>query len=256
MCLNDAKKYRFDVCIPTWNSSEVLGVTLDKLADSVNSSEAVINRLILIDNISEDETVSVARSKASEYGWEIIIRRKESSLPEAREQAVQNVQTSWFLFLDDDVRISECYISQIFGCVAPIIGAVQGRKRSSTGSPWEWMQRRVYRGGTHATLVRTDALRGLSIPEGVKVLEDEYIRRYIESSGYIWVFNHQAIFAHDSMKRHPVGWEQGFIAGKYDLMPFHSVLLMIGSAVLSFKNPLNRLVLMVGYIFGLFFGKN
>jgi glycosyltransferase involved in cell wall biosynthesis len=246
-----SKVESIDVCMPTWNSGQVLSGTLDRLASSASSAGVTVDRLILIDNLSDDGTAKIARSKAAENEWNPLIKQQKCSLPQARQIAAQLVQSSWFLFLDDDVRVSREYLKQLLQCVAPAIGAVQGRKSSSTEKPWEWWHRRVYRGGTHATLVRTDALRGLSIPEGVKVLEDEYIRRYIESSGYIWVFNHQARFTHDSMKRHPVGWEQGFVAGKYDLMPFHSILLMIGSAVVTLKNPFNRLVLMIGYIFGL-----
>ena len=99
-------------------------------------------------------------------------------------------------------------------------------------------------------MIRTAAVNDLSIPEGVEVLEDEYIRRHVESAGYIWVFNHQARFSHNSMERHQLGWKQGYIAGKYDLMPFHSIALMIVDAIVKLKNPLNRILLMVGYLYG------
>ena len=244
---------QIDVCMPTWNSGEVLEETLDRLAVSISFPDVAINRLIVVDNLSEDETVAIARSKAREYGWEVVINQEKSLLPKARELAIQMVRAPWFLFLDDDVRLSEEYLSQLVGCIAPSIGAVQGRKLSSTEKPWEWAQRRVYRGGTHATLIRTDALRGISIPQGVKVLEDEYIRRYIESSEYLWIFNHQARFDHDSMERHPMGWEQGYIAGRYELMPFHSIILLIGDAIVSMRNPSDRLVLLFGYLYGSMF---
>lgn len=239
-----------DICMPTWNSEEVLPRTLDRLVVSLEYAEVDVNNLIVVDNVSDDGTIEIAREKALENGWDTIIKKQKSSLPHARQVAVGLVQTDWFLFLDDDVRISDGYLKQLTQCEAPSIGAIQGRKQSSNGEPWEWTQRRVYRGGTHATLIRAAAVNDLSIPEGVKVLEDEYIRRHVESAGFIWVFNHQARFSHNSMERHQLGWQQGYIAGKYELMPFHSVILMIVDSVLKLDNPFDRILLMIGYLCG------
>lgn len=236
--------------MPTWNSEQVLEGTLDKLAESASFASVTVNRLILIDNLSEDDTISIARHKANEYAWELALEQKKTSLPAARELAIRKVQTPWFLFLDDDVRLSKEYLGQLTACVAPAIGAVQGRKLSSSGKPWEWVQRRVYRGGTHATLIRTEAVRGISIPEEIEVLEDEYIRRHVESRRYLWLFNHQARFRHDSMERHSLGWEQGCIAGKYNLMPFYVTLLFMGDALASGKALRNRISLMLGWLYG------
>ena len=240
-----------DIYMPTWNSEKVLSGTLSHLASSMSYADLNVNRLILMDNLSDDDTVYIARTKAEEYGWTSVVKEQECSLPRAREVAAEMVQTQWFLFLDDDVRLSEGYLRQITRCIAPSIGAVQGRKSSSTGHPWEWCQRRMYRGGTHATLIRTEALQGISIPKGVKVLEDEYIRRHVESLGFIWVFNHQARYEHESMERHKIGWEQGIIAGRFGLMPFHSIILLIADSIISAKNPVRRIILMIGYLYGL-----
>jgi glycosyltransferase involved in cell wall biosynthesis len=248
--MSSQAKMVIDVCMPTWNSGEVLARTLDKLAISEEYTQVGINRLILVDNLSDDGTIKVAESKAVENDWSLLVERQGSSLPRARQIAFRLVETPWFLFLDDDVRITKGYLQKLTQCVAPSIGAVQGRKQSSSGEPWEWSQRRVYRGGTHATLIRTTAVDDLSIPEGVKVLEDEYIRRHVESAGYIWIFNHQARFGHNSMERHQLGWKQGYIAGKYDLMPFHSIVLMIVDAISKLQNPFGRILLMAGYLYG------
>lgn len=241
---------KIDVCIPTWNSSDVLGKALDVLAESSAFAGVTVNKIILVDNLSEDKTVNIARSKANKYKWKVDIKNIKSSLPKAREIASEAVEMPWFLFLDDDVRLSKRYLKQLMGCIAPGIGAIQGRKKTSSGKPWEWLQRRVYRGGTHATLIRTEAISGLKIPKGVEVLEDEFIRRYIELNGYIWVFNHRARFEHDSMERHPIGWKQGYIAGRYGLMPFHSVVLLIGDAIWSMRNPTGRVALLFGWLRG------
>lgn len=245
---------KIDVVMPTLNSENVIGKSLYSLSEGEKFSNISIEGLIVIDSLSSDSTIDIVNEYANEYGWEPLVIQRETTLPEAREIAIQKVQTPWFLFLDDDVRISEEYLHLLAECVAPRIGAVQGRKRSSNGKPWEWTQRRIYRGGTHATLIRTEAVRNLRIPEDILVLEDEYIRRYIEGKGYIWVFNHISVFEHDSMGRHKLGWSQGRIAGRHGLMPFYSIILLIGDAIYNMKSPIDRLSLMVGWLYGKFFG--
>jgi glycosyltransferase involved in cell wall biosynthesis len=238
------------VCMPVWNSGPVLKKTLQQLATSAAAVDIDIRRLLLVDNNSKDDTVSIAEDEASRNGWELTVVQGEYNLPEAREVAINRINTEWFLFLDDDVRLPKEYLTELVDCIAPRIGAIQGRKGTNQERPWEWTQRRVHRGGTHATLIRTASVSGLTIPSGIDVLEDEYIRRAVESNGYIWIFNHQARFEHDSMDRHSVGLKQGYIAGRYDLMPLHTIMLALGEGLLNRKAVRPRLTRLLGWIVG------
>lgn len=241
---------RIEVAMPTYNSAEVLAGTLDALDDSESASDVEIVRLILVDNESTDGTRSIANEKADEAGWSITIVSERCSLPKARERAIAEVNTEWFLFLDDDVRVSETYLADLADTVAPLVGGVQGRKSSRTEQPSKWVRRRARRGGTHATLVRREAVKDISIPSELTVLEDEYIRRHVEDRGFLWVFNHRARFSHANQERHPIGWEEGFLAGKYELKPFHEVSLNVPFSLVSGRNPIPHVKRSAGWLAG------
>lgn len=253
-----------DVCMPTWRSEPVIRETLEHLAASVDAADVRLNRLVLVDNESDDRTLEIASGFAEEAGWPIETVSRACTLPEARRIAIDAVDTEWFLFLDDDVRIAEPYIDRQLRAMAPIVGAVQGRKtskrsadRTSGGlaldrprSATDWVRRRAFRGGTHATLLRHEAVESVDFPPDLVVWEDEYLRREVESNGYLWVFNHQAYFEHASLERHPAGWTEGYLQGKYNLRPLWHVALNLPYAVLTGQSPVAYTGLLLGYVRG------
>lgn len=239
-----------DVAMPTWNSEPVLGGTLERLAASAEGSDVEVGRLLLVDNESEDETVAIADRATTEHDWEFDATVTECSLPEARMEAIDRVETDWFLFLDDDVRVSEDYLSTLFGVTAPLVGGVQGRKHSRTEHPSDWVRRRARRGGTHATLLRHEAVEGVQFPADLVVLEDEYLRRHVDGEGYVWVFDHLAEFDHATQDRHPIGWQEGYLGGKYGLSAFHDVLLNVPFAAATGRDPRPHLERATGWVAG------
>lgn len=241
-----------DIAIPTTESAPVLGKTLDRAAAAVENSNISVNQVIIIDDESSDDTLNIAKERADTYGWDTHFISKSCTLPIAREHAIDAVQTDWFWFLDDDVRVDDSYLSTALEAIAPAIGAVQGRKRRRTESPSNWVRRRSRRGGTHATLIRHDAVSDISIPSDMTVLEDEFIRRWVESNGYLWIFNHQLRFTHENQNRHPIGWEEGFIAGKYGLKPFYEVALNVPFSAARGQNPLPYIKRASGWVAGRF----
>lgn len=241
---------QIDVVMPTKESAGVLGRTLDTLANSKDHADIEIARLVVIDDQSEDNTREIAREKAAEYGWELDLVAKSLSLPLAREVGIKRVQSEWFLFLDDDVRLAETYLREQMRTIAPAIGAIQGRKAGRDGENTDWVRRRARRGGTHATLIRHKAVVGVSFPDDLHVLEDEYLRRRVEDRGYLWVFHHGARFEHINVGRHPIGWQEGYLAGKYGLKPFSELALNVPFAVLTGRNPLPHLKRAAGWMGG------
>jgi len=240
-----------DIAIPTQESGNILRETLSRAASAVEHSEASVGQLIIVDDDSDDETTAVAGDCAAEYGWDLTTIVEESTLPEARERAIGAVDTEWFWFLDDDVRVRAHYLSTLLSWTdSERVGAVQGRKASRDEHPTEWHRRRARRGGTHATLVRTDAVRDVSIPSDVTVLEDEYLRRWTEVAGYTWVQEYDAVFDHDCQDRHPIGWTEGRVAGQYGLKPFHELALNVPFAAATGRNPLPHAKRALGWISG------
>lgn len=239
-----------DVAVPTHESGSVLGGTLRRLARAERASSVTVSRLIVVDDESDDDTRDVARTAADANGWEPIVVSRPSTLPEAREIAIDRVETEWFLFLDDDVRISETYLADATGAVAPVVGAVQGRKTTRGEHNTDWVRRRARRGGTHATLLRRKAIEGMLYPDDLLVLEDEYTRRHVEDNGFLWIFNHQARFDHASQERHPIGWQEGYLGGKYGLSQFHTVVLNVPFALSEGRSPIPHAERAIGWIAG------
>jgi glycosyltransferase involved in cell wall biosynthesis len=240
-----------DIAMPTYESGDIVESTLRAVEESFSNSAFEINRLIVVDNCSEDGTADKISDICDEFDWERKIICERTSLAEARQILIEEVRTEWFLFLDDDAIVSPEYISKLTDSVAPLTGAVQGRKSANSRSNADWTHRRSIRGGTHATLIRHAAVAGIEFPPDLNVLEDEYLRRYVENErSYLWIFNHQAIFDHRNQGRHPVGWTEGYLAGKYGLIPAYRILVDLPASIKARNNPLSQLKRMSGYASG------
>lgn len=239
-----------EVAVPTADSGNVIDETLARLRESIAAADVDVSRLLLVDDESTDDTRAIARRHGDEAGWPVDIRSLPCSLPRARELAIDSVETDWFLFLDDDVRVSESYVGDLLAATAPVVGGVQGRKASRTENPSDWVRRRSRRAGTHATLLRSKAVKGVSFPSDLHVLEDEYIRRHVERRGYIWTFNHRARFEHATQERHPIGWQEGYLGAKYNLSRFHDVALNVPFAAATGRNPVPHAKRAAGWIAG------
>ncbi|MDB2243108.1 glycosyltransferase family 2 protein [Halorubrum ezzemoulense] len=223
-----------DLCIPTWNSGNVLEKSIEHFYTSLNQSPVTLSTMYILDNNSTDDTIEVARRCAHNYNWEIEVICEDCNLAEARETATSVSDADWLFFLDDDVHIRNDYISTLVEAVSPLTGAVQGKKVvNDSKHNSNWVRWRSHRSGTHATLIRREAVTDIEIPKEIVVLEDEYIRKYIEKEGWLWIYNHQAVFTHNNMKRHPASWTQGLVAGKYDLMSFSLVLRTVLAAFIQ-----------------------
>lgn len=239
-----------DIAIPTKESSGVIGLTIDKAAKAIDFAGISVNRLVVVDDKSEDGTIHRARHHAELHDWNVSIVSESTTLPEARELAIGQVETEWFWFLDDDVRVNENYISRQLEAIAPVVGAIQGRKKHRSEHPSDWVHKRSRRGGTHATLVRHESVAEVDIPDDLVVLEDEYLRRWIESKGYTWFFHPHARFEHANQHRHPIGWTEGYLGGKYGLQSFQTVAFNVPYAAVTRRNPLPHVKRMFGWLMG------
>jgi glycosyltransferase involved in cell wall biosynthesis len=242
---------KIDVVIPTKESESVIGQTIDQAAAAIDYADDIsLNQLVVVDDESDDDTLEVVRHHANLQDWDTNVISKSATLPEARELGIGLVETEWFWFLDDDVRVRDDYISRQVDAIAPAVGAIQGRKEHRSEHPSDWVHRRSRRGGTHATLIRHEGVSDVEIPDELTVLEDEYLRRWIESRGYIWFFHSHARFEHYSQERHPIGWNEGYLGGKYGLQSFQTVALNVPYAVATDRNPLPHAKRMLGWLAG------
>ena len=121
----------------------------------------------------------------------------------ARQELMERVDTNWFAFVDDDVRLRPNWWSTMIGMVGPDVGGVEGlwsylagdkrvddytraMARLSGFLRQESWRDRIDRAFTGDTLVRTEAVRNIHVPN-IPVWEDEYIRRWVEKNGFKWL---------------------------------------------------------------------
>lgn len=169
-----------DMVMPTKESADVIGATLDRAATAIDNAGVAVDHLVVADE-SMDGTLDVGLDRAQRYGWTTAFADEPATLPEARERAIDVVETEWFWFLDD-VRVWEDYVQRQLDAIAPAVGAVQGRKADWTEHPSDWSRRRARRGGTHATLIRHEAFA--REPAATDRSADE-VRDRLEDLGYM-----------------------------------------------------------------------
>ncbi len=130
----------------------------------------------------------------------------------ARQELMERVDTQWFAFVDDDVRLKPEWWSTVTGMIGPKVGAVEGlwsyiagdrrvgdyaraMTRLAELSGKESWTDRIDRAFTGDTLVRTRAVNGIQMPN-IPVWEDEYIRMRVQRNGYRWLRTPRVVCDH------------------------------------------------------------
>lgn len=185
---------KVDVILLTKNSNKpYFKLVLDQLYKTIP-----VNRLIVVDGGSTDGTLKVV----SKYPRVVIINDSHGNRATAREKGIKEVETDWFLFLDDDVILCNNWFKYAMRYMRKNVGAIQG-----IDIPVERNVARDYyftiarlrkrfkkrqlpsfeRGFTGDTLIRTEVVKDIKIPKCLHFYEDYFIKRYVEKKGYRWV---------------------------------------------------------------------
>jgi len=116
---------------------------------------------------------------------------------------MERVDTDWFAFVDDDVKLRSDWWSTVTEMILPDVGGIEGLWSYRAGDKrvedyaramarlsrllrQESWRDRIDRAFTGDTLVRTEAVKNIRMPN-IPVWEDEYIRGWVEKSGFRWV---------------------------------------------------------------------
>jgi glycosyltransferase involved in cell wall biosynthesis len=192
---------KIDIVMVTKNSQEVPLYNCLKSLLRESSKSEIRPRLIVIDGGSKNNTINIIkkfRSLKPTIFYDI-----DGNRATARQIGIKKVETDLFVFLDDDVVLSENWFTDILKYFDDSnIGAVWGGAipQGKMLRYYEAMTR-LYRtdvkklvlsngkvrGLTHDTIIRTDLVKDIEIPEDLHVMEDHYIRLHIESKGYRWI---------------------------------------------------------------------
>ena len=175
-----------DVVIITKNSERMLNQCLKAVYENVP-----VNRLIIVDGYSTDNTLGIARRFQKKYG-NVLVIQDNGTRATARQKGIAQVKTEWFMFVDSDAVLCKNWFQKAEKYVGENVGAVWGIEVWSTiHNPsllkvFLLVTRKIFelRGGTHDTLIRTDLVKDIEIPEFLHVFEDAYIKDWITQKGY------------------------------------------------------------------------
>jgi glycosyltransferase involved in cell wall biosynthesis len=175
-----------DVVLLTLNSDR-------KLKDCVSSvyQNVPVKRLIVVDGGSTDQTLEILEEFNREFGNVKIIHDKGTRAT-ARQKGIEAVTSDWFIFVDSDVVLCKDWYKKALAYVDKDVGMVWGIEVwSIIGNPrtlklFLLVTRKIFdlRGGTHDTLIRTQAVKDIKVPWDLHVFEDAYIKDWVEKKGY------------------------------------------------------------------------
>lgn len=119
----------------------------------------------------------------------------------ARKRAIAQVDTPWFVFLDDDMILGASWWRDMERAVRPGVGALTGVNRLiGLGPFWDasfnqWIEKQVLaprevqvRAYTNNTLMRTDLVRDWNPSNPyVQTYEDYELTQHVRTKGFMWL---------------------------------------------------------------------
>jgi glycosyltransferase involved in cell wall biosynthesis len=113
-------KTAIDVCMCTYNSRRrgLLSLALKSIKDYVP-----LNRLIVIDRHSDDDTVELVKLF---FPNNSIVLRTDANIAHARYLSIRLVRTNCFAFIDDDAVILPYWWQTLYKYMVSNVGAVEG----------------------------------------------------------------------------------------------------------------------------------
>jgi glycosyltransferase involved in cell wall biosynthesis len=177
---------RVDVVVLTKNSERMLEPCLASVYRNVP-----VNRLIVVDGYSTDRTLDIVGKFREEHG-NVVVVEDAGTRGSARSKGIKLVKTEWFVFVDSDVTLCDNWYGKATGYLNEDVGAVwgieiwDGIQKSAVLKLFMKVTRRIFelRGGTHDLLVRTAAVKDITIPDNLHVFEDAFITEWISKKGY------------------------------------------------------------------------
>lgn len=177
---------KVDIVVLTKNSDRLLQECLESIYTNVP-----VNRVIVVDNYSTDNTLKILGDFQKKHGNVVVIQDKGTRAT-ARRKGLCRVVTEWCMFVDSDVVLRKDWFKKASRYIQDDVGAVWGTEVWSTiRDPtmlklFLWVTRKIFeaRGGTHDTLIRLAAVKDMQIPSNLHVFEDAYIKQWIAKKGY------------------------------------------------------------------------
>jgi glycosyltransferase involved in cell wall biosynthesis len=230
---NSSSDLIFDVVMLTKNSMPYLKESIPSVYRSIP-----VNRLLLVDGGSTDGGIEYARSFPR-----VEVIADTGTRATARQRGIEAVETEWHVHVDSDVILSDNWMQKmrknldastvgaVWGVTYPvgktytdILRALAMLYRTSMME----IQIRQARYLLHDTVIRTSAVKGISIPPDYHVQEDQFIGDHIVSKGYRWLKVAEPFCYHKLAGRSELGFKKeailsGYMYHKYHMRTFRSI---------------------------------
>jgi glycosyltransferase involved in cell wall biosynthesis len=179
-------KEKVDVIVLTKNSERLLRKCLASIYGNVP-----VNTLIVVDGYSTDATLDIVKETHKKHG-NVMLIKTGGSRGYARQRALKEVKTNWFMFVDSDVILCKDWFKKAIQFMQNDVGAIWGMeiwsvlKDKKILNLFARMNMKIFeqRGGTHDLLIRRKAIEGIGIPENLHTYEDAYIKSWILKKGF------------------------------------------------------------------------
>jgi glycosyltransferase involved in cell wall biosynthesis len=177
-----------DVIILTKDSQRTLTQCLTSVYNNIP-----VKNLIIIDNHSTDKTHQILKTFNKKH-HNIKTITQNGTRAQARQTGIQHATTPWLLFVDSDVTLSPNWAQKAEQQIQPDTGAIWGLNIDITPNMNNHLLLTTMaiiaqecfklRGGTHDTLIRTQLVKDIQIPQQLHTYEDQYIINHIKNKGY------------------------------------------------------------------------
>lgn len=176
-----------DVIVLTKNSELHLEKCLKAIYGNIP-----INNLLIIDGYSTDRTMDIVSQFEKKFE-NVLIIKDVGNRAISRQKGIKRVETDWFMFVDSDVVLCKDWYKKAKKYMEKNVGLVWGIEvwstihGKNTLATFLLLTRKIFeiRGGTHDTLIRTQLVKDIAIPENLHVFEDTYIKDWITKKGYL-----------------------------------------------------------------------
>src|SRR3972149_8788416 len=117
---NQLKGIRIDVVVLTKNSERLLRECLKSVYRNVP-----VKRLLIVDGYSTDGTIQIVNEFKEKHGNVVLIQDR-GTRGNARQLALDKVETEWFMFVDSDVILCDGWFAKAAILVKENVGAIWG----------------------------------------------------------------------------------------------------------------------------------
>jgi len=221
-----------DIIMITKNSVEpCLDESLTSIEDAARQAN-IIPRLIVVDGGSTDGTIETVERHSEKT--KLITLFDDGNRATARQRGIEHVTSKLFAFIDSDVVLTQEWFSQMIPYFEdPKVGAVWGAAIQTAPIRRKYFEAmaKLYgkrpldmmksygeqRGCLHDTMIRTEAVKDIKIPPHLHVMEDHFVRSYLENKGWDWVSTDKPFVYHNMGEDSPdnaymdayYGWKLG-----------------------------------------------